>query len=266
MDHILRANRHRRVPAWVHDLALAQDYRSWAGRVDCPTPIAQALIERDVATADAPTEWNAGYAELSIATLVVARGDLDIDALKEATTDTRRLEILDAIATGVEIPHLIKPLSTGYWNRDGARFSKHLNELHVKGRVAMSHCEWMVRRGWASDVMVSKLAFNVANLGDRTRLLQALRSITGQCQLAHGDLGYLCRHGDAHGVTNPECLYSTLGQYDAAMLIGFASEWAIGWLDVLDADARSVALAVLRSNATGTSMSDVTDVARGIVA
>ncbi len=130
----------------------------------------------------------------------------------------------------------------------------------------MSNCEWMVRRTWSSDVMVSKLAFNVANLGDRTRLLQALRAITGQCQLAHGDLGYLCRHSDAHGVTNPECLYNTLGQYDAAMLMGFASEWALGWLDALDADARSVALAVLRSNATGTSMSDVTDVARGIVA
>ena len=266
MDHILRANRHRRVPSWVHELALEQDYRHWAMRVDCPTHIAQALIERDIATPESPNQWSTGYANVSLAAVIVARGDLDIAALKEATTDPDRIELLEAIDVGVVIPHLIEPLNDGHWSREGARFSKHLNELHTKGRIAMTNSEWMVKRSWGGDVLVSKLAYNVVALGDRTRLLWALRSITGSCQLARDDLGYLCRHSDGHGVANAECLYSVLGKYDAEMLMGAASEWAVGWLDALSPEARRVALAVLNSNAKGTTMGDVTDVARTIVA
>lgn len=258
MEQILRANRNRRVPAWVHDMALSSDARWWAGRVDCPTHIAQALLEREIAEITPENRWMSGFQNIGIATTVISRGDIDVERLSKAASDEHRLRVLQAIAKREPLTELLTPANDQWSHREYARYAKHLSELHVRGRVAMTNAEWMLKRRWSYDVLVSRLAHNAVALGSGSRLLLSLRQISGYSELAQHDLGYLCRHSTPHGVDNPECLFAALGKYDAHAMLTHASEWVVGWLDALDEQARSIALAVLLSSGRGTSLEEAT--------
>jgi hypothetical protein len=258
MDQILRANRNRRVPAWVHDLALTGDSRWWAGRVDCPTHIAQELLAREVAYVREENHWSVGEQNIGIATMLVARGDIDVAKLCESTDDEKRLAVLNAVLNREPLTDLLTPGEDQWSRREYGRYAKHLSELHVKGRVAMTNAEWMLKRRWQCDVLVSRLAQNAVALGSGSRLLLSLREISGYSEIAQHDLGYLCRHETPHGVENSECLFAALGKYDAAAMLLHASEWVVGWLDALDDASRHIALAVLASSGRGTSLEEAT--------
>lgn len=239
-------------------MALSSDARWWAGRVDCPTHIAQALLEREVAEVAPENLWMSGHQNIGIATMVIARGDIDVEKLCRAATDERRLEMLRAIAKRESLTELLTPTKDQWTNREYGRFVKHLSELHTRGRVAMTNAEWMLKRRFTSDALVSKLAHNAVALGSGSRLLFSLRQISGYSELAQHDLGYLCRHVTPHGVENPECLFHALGKYDAHAMVNYASEWIVGWLDALDEQARGIAIAVLVSSGRGTTLEEAT--------
>jgi hypothetical protein len=263
-DHpILRACANRDVPSWVHELALArsQDY-SWAGRNDCPAPIAQALLEREVVKApDADAlayRWYGVSRKFTLATVLIARDDLDGDALVEVADESLKplvKGIFDRTLTWQE-------LAGGTDDKATNRYAKYLVQLLDDTKpLSMTACEWVASRPWSCDAMVSKLAYNITRLGGNQRLLWAMRSVTGESPLARINLGYLCRHEGEHSVDETECLYHALGHFDAHAIIQGTPEWAVGWLGALTPEARLVALAMLENGVKGNDIRTVTEAA-----
>jgi hypothetical protein len=264
---ILRANANLPVPAWVHDLALAKSENvSWAGRNDCPTRVAQGLIENEVRTYETSEySYYRNQRFLKLATLLITRDDLSLSEIKEASSDEDIRNLIDALVSKtLRLEHLILEEDIANASREYVRYAKYLVQLSQGKPVAMTAAEWMSHRIYSTDTLVSVLAMNVTKLGDNRRLLRAMRQVTGESALGRANLGYLCRHDGDHSTSNEECLYHALGQYDATAMMSYAPEWTVGWLDALGPEARVVALAVLDSGTAGASMSSVTEAAMAI--
>lgn len=261
---ILRACAHRTVPAWVHELALvrSQDY-SWAGRNDCPAPVAQALLERELSKTESDPEagmyhWYRHTRIFTLASVLIARDDLDGEALLAASDESVR-EMVQSINDG---SITWENLAADARDKSAVRYAKYLVQLHKGTKpLAMTACEWMASRPWSCDALVSKLAYNVTRLGGNQRLLMAMRSVTSESTMARIDLGYLCRHDGEHSVEKEECLYHALGHFDAHAIIGLTPEWAVGWLGALTSEARMIALAMLENGVKGNDIRTVAEAA-----
>jgi hypothetical protein len=262
---ILRATAHRQVPQWVHELALARasEYR-WAGRNDCPTHVANGLLERAISAFSNDDSWSTKHDLYNLTTRLATRGDLDLPALADAAQDDTLRAIVLSVAAGT-LSHDVLVVEASAYDRSYERYAKYLAQLNnAKKPLSMTACEWMSGRYWAFDTLVSKLAYNVTELGNNKRLLRALQQVSANSQMGSRDLGYLCAHDGDHSILNERCLYSALGQYDAHEMLMRAPAWAVGWLDALTPEARSIAMAVLESGSKGTSFQSVTDAATAV--
>jgi hypothetical protein len=262
---ILSANAHRPVPEWVHAIAATKSVdMHWAGRNDCPTNVAQAVMETALVepTQDSQYWWYRMRRMLKVATILATRDDLDLPALIDVAGEDEVKCLVEAFHTRtLTVDHIVVANDAGHAEREYVRYAKYLVQMHKGKSIAMTGAEWMTTRSHSTDTLVSVLAANVIKLGDNRRLLHALRRVAHASVMGRDDLGYLCRHNSEHSTTNPECLYHALGQYDANNLLAVAPEWTVGWLDALEPEARTIALAVLESGSAGSTMQTVTDAA-----